>query len=226
VRGDGGGEGGPGPDLDPQCRGGVQGWRRTRGRRLARARTAPLRWRRLPTRSGPRSCGAIGDQREAVRSGGRARHPCRHHSGERDLIQAEGGGRCGAYRDGKTGKPQRGLSRPRRPTGTGHRRPAIRGRHRDGPRAAYSAPRACSSGGLRRCRERRREGSTRLGAAVTCSRWQGRRPHESDSRWRGRSSGTLTGPEQRCRTGEVRSSGLDSSLGRLRPRKPLLTCEK
>jgi hypothetical protein len=170
VRGDGGGEGGPGPDLDPQCRGGVQGWRRTRGRRLARARTAPLRWPRLPTRSGPRSCGAIGDQREAVRSGGRARHPCRHHSGERDLIQAEGGGRCGAYRDGKTGKPQRGLSRPRRPTGTGHRRPAIRGRHRDGPRAAYSAPRACSSDGLRRCRERRREGSTRLGAAVTRSR--------------------------------------------------------
>jgi hypothetical protein len=165
---------GQAPDPEPKCRGGVQGSAghevdglREPGQPRCGSHDCP----RVAGRGAGQSAGAaVGDQREAVRSGGRARHPCRHHSGERDLIQAEGGGRCGAYRDGKTGKPQRGLSRPRRPTGTGHRRPAIRGRHRDGPRAACSAPRACSSDGLRRCRERRREGSTRLGTAVTRSR--------------------------------------------------------
>ena len=98
---------GQAPDPEPKCRGGVQGSAghqvdglREPGQPRCGSHDCP----RVAGRGAGQSAGAaVGDQREAVRSGGRARHPCRHHSGERDLIQAEGGGRCGAYGDGKTG---------------------------------------------------------------------------------------------------------------------------
>jgi len=129
VRRDGGSYGGPGPDAEPQCRGGVQGGAGGEVDGLGEpgqpSRDHDDRPCVARARTGQPTGGAVGDQREAVRDQGiQPGDPGRHCSGERDLVQAVGGGYSGAERDRQTGQPERRPCRSARAMRAGHRVPA------------------------------------------------------------------------------------------------------